>query len=62
MFLQEKRYSGFLEEPTEVPEEQPSENTEEKNDNVIQGMFSDNEDILKFFQDSVTESTETEID
>jgi hypothetical protein len=25
-------------------------------------MFSDNEDILNFFQDGVTENTETEID
>jgi hypothetical protein len=29
---------------------------------VIEGMFSDNEEILKFFQDGVTENTETEID
>jgi hypothetical protein len=57
--LQEKRYSDFHEEPTEVPEQQPNGNKEE---NVIQGMFSDNEDILNFFQDGVTENTETEID
>ena len=60
--LQEKRYSGFHEEPTDVPEQQPNGNIEEKGDNVIQGMFSDNEDILNFFQDGVTENTETEID
>ncbi len=54
------------EEPAQVPEEQPNENTEENTEengeNVIQGMFSDNEEILKFFEDGVTENTETEID
>ena len=58
--FQEKRYSGFHEEPTEGLEERP--NADEKQDeNVIQGMFSDNEEILKFFQDGVSDNTETEI-
>ena len=58
--FQEKRYSGFHEEPTELSEERPNAE-EQKDENVIQGMFSDNEEILKFFQDGVSDDTETEI-
>ena len=58
--FQEKRYSGIHEEPAEDPEERPNAD-EKKDENVIQGMFSDNEEILKFFQDGVSDNTETEI-
>lgn len=59
--VEEKRFSGYHEDSTRLPEEGPTVNgnSDEKED-VIGGMFSDNEEILKFFQDNVT-NDETEI-